>query len=254
MTRDRLEAELREHAINVRWPLTPDLAERVVARLEDGAGEPERAERRVGTGPRRRAPLVFGRGPGVAAAAILTLLIVGALVAPVRSAMLDVLGIGGPDRIVRVPGPPDTSRPALDVGARTTLAAAQRRLAFAIRLPRALGPPREVRYSDAIAGGAVTLIGPGTALLETEGGIDPVLQKGIGPGAHARPVSVAGAPGYFITGARETAVLDRDGHMIPASRSLARGDALVWQRDGIAFRLETRGGLRRALAIARSVR
>jgi hypothetical protein len=83
-----------------------------------------------------------------------------------------------------------------------------------------------------------------------------MLQKGIGAGARARPVRVAEAPGYFITGPREIAVLDRDGHMIPASRGLARGDALVWQRDGIAFRLEPREGLglRRALAIARSVR
>jgi hypothetical protein len=238
MIPDRLDAELRGLAADVRWPTTPDLAERVVARLEAGGREP--AGR-----PRRWAPLVLGHGLGVAAAVITTLLIAGTL---------DVLGIGGPDRIVRVPGPPDTSRPGLDVGARTTLAAAQQRLAFAIRLPRALGPPRDVRYSDAIAGGAVTLIGHGTALLETQGEIDPVLQKGINPGARARPVSVAGAPGYFITGAREIAVLDRDGHMIPASRSLARSDALVWQRDGIAFRLETRGGLRRGLAIARSVR
>jgi hypothetical protein len=247
MTSDRLDAELRGLAADVRWPTTPDLAERVVARLEAGGREP--AGR-----PRRWAPLALAHGLGVAAAVITTLLIAGTLVAPVRSAVLDVLGIGGPDRIVRVPGPPDTSRPGLDVGARTTLAAAQQRLAFAIRLPRALGPPRDVRYSDAIAGGAVTLIGHGTALLETLGEIDPVLQKGINPGARARPVSVAGAAGYFITGAREIAVLDRDGHMIPASRSLARSDALVWQRDGIAFRLETRGGLRRGLAIARSVR
>jgi hypothetical protein len=252
MTPDRLDAELREVAADVRWPATPDLAERVVARLEAGARQPSRARPERGSRPRPWSPL--GHGPGVAATVIATLLIAGVLVAPVRSAVLGVLGIRGPDRVVRVPGPPDTSRPALDVGARTTLAEAQRRLAFAIRLPRALRPPREVRYSDAIAGGAVTLIGSGAALLETQGGIDPVLQKGVGPGARARPVSVAGTPGYFITGTREIAVLDRDGHMIPASRSLARSDVLVWQLDGIAFRLETRGGLRRALAIARSVR
>ena len=76
---------------------------------------------------------------------IVTLLIAGALVPPVRSAVLDALGIAGRESIVRVPGPPDTSHPPLDVGGRTTLQAAQRRLSFAIRLPRALGTPREVR-------------------------------------------------------------------------------------------------------------
>jgi predicted ThiF/HesA family dinucleotide-utilizing enzyme len=197
---------------------------------------------------------VLGQGPAIAAAAIVALLIGGAVVAPVRSAVLDLLGIAGRERVVRVPGPPDRSRPALDVGRRTTLAAAQPRLAFAIRLPRALGAPREVRYSDAIAGGAVTLVYPGVALLETQGGTDPLFEKRIGPHARARSVAVAGTRGFFVTGAREITVLDRDANAIPATRSLARSDALVWQRDGVAYRLETRVGLRRALAIAASVR
>ncbi|MDX6683608.1 MAG: hypothetical protein QOG94_3647, partial [Solirubrobacteraceae bacterium] len=113
--------------------------------------------------------------------------------------------------------------------------------------------PGAVRYSDSIAGGAVTLVYPRAALLEYQGGLDPVLQKRIGPGARARPVDVAGARGLFITGVREIDVLDRDRHVLQATRSIARADVLVWQRGGVAFRLETRDGLRRALAIARSI-
>jgi hypothetical protein len=111
-----------------------------------------------------------------------------------------------------------------------------------------------VRYSDSIAGGAVTLIYPDFALLEIEGGTDPVLQKQLGLGSSIRAVDVAGADGAYIRGAHEVAVLDRDGRYIEATRSFVRGDVLVWQAGGIAYRLETRAGLSRALEVARSVR
>ncbi|MDX6679083.1 MAG: hypothetical protein QOE31_3135, partial [Solirubrobacteraceae bacterium] len=248
-------------AADVVWPPTPDLAERVVARIAAdvaaevgaGAGAGARTPARLRRPP-RWSPLVLGHGPALAIAAILTLLVAGALVPPVRSAVLDVLGIAGRERVIRVPAAPDTSRPALDQGAPTTLALARRSVAFEIRLPRVLGAPREVRVSDAIAGRAVTLVYPDATLLEFAGGLDPVLQKRIGPGADARPVTVAGGlPGFFITGVRELDVLDREGHPVRARGSLARADTLVWQVRGVAYRLEARGGLRRALAIARSV-
>lgn len=52
-----------------------------------------------------------------------------------------------------------------------------------------------------------------------------------------RAVSVAGAPGFYIRGAQEIAVLDRNGRFIPTTCSLVRGNVLVWQRGG-AYRLE----------------
>jgi len=250
MTSDRLDAELRELAEELRWPATPELADHVVARIASPDPDTSMSRLRSRLRPSR---LDLGHGPALVAAAILTVLIVGASVPPVRSAVLDALGIAGRERVIRVPGPPDTSRPALDVGARTTLAAAQRRLAFTIRLPRALGPPRDVRYSDAIAGGAVTLIYPRIALLETQGGPDPVLQKQVGATSSVRAVSVAGAPGFYIRGAHEIAVLDRNGRFIPTTRSFVRGNVLVWQRGGVAYRLETPDGLSRALSVARTV-
>jgi hypothetical protein len=110
-----------------------------------------------------------------------------------------------------------------------------------------------VRYSDSIAGGAVTLIYPDFALLETQGATDPVLLKQLGPDATARVVDVAGARGVYVRGAHEIAVLDRDGRYIPTTRSLVRGDVLVWARGGVAYRLETRAGRPRALQVARSI-
>jgi len=81
-----------------------------------------------------------------------------------------------------------------------------------------------------------------------------VLQKQIGQGASVRVVDVAGARGFYIRGPHEVAVLDRTGRFIPTTRSLVRGDVLVWQAGGVAYRLETRAGLSRGLAVARSMR
>jgi hypothetical protein len=247
-----IELQLRELAGAVRWPATPDLAELVVARIEaDAPGAPRRPPR----GPRRaRLAFALGQRRTRAVAALAALLVTGAIVEPVRSAVFDVLGIAGRERVIRVPGPPDTSRPALDLGTPVTLAQARARVGFVIGVPRAFGAPREVRYSDAIAGGAVTLVYPEAALLEFEGGPDPVLMKRVGAAAQVRAVTVAGEQGLYVTGVRELDILDRDGHVVQARRSLARADALVWQRGGVGYRLETRAGLRRALAIARSLR
>jgi len=254
MSERPIEPRLRELADELRWPATPDLSERVIARIAAdapaGAAVPAARRRR----PPRRSPLTLGPRRSRVLAVIVALLVAGAVVEPVRSAVLDVLGIAGRAKIIRVPGPPDTSRPRMDRGATTTLEKAQARLAFTITLPRLLGTPREVRYSDAIAGGAVTLVYPDAALLEFQGGPDPVLQKLVGASGEAQQVTVSGEQGFFITGDREIALLDRDGHVVQSSRSLARSDALIWQRDGIAYRLEANAGLRRALVIARSVR
>ncbi|MEY2517708.1 MAG: hypothetical protein QOJ89_5066 [bacterium] len=265
MTAAPPQTRLRELAAELDWPPTPDLAGGVLARIEADGPAPARASgAATDGGHRRRMPLQLGRrrpmSPELgrrraraAVAAVVALLVAGAVVEPVRSAVLDVLGIAGRDRVIHVPSPPDTSRPALDRGATTTLARARERVGFVIGLPRALAAPSEVRVSDAIAGGAVTLVYPDAMLLEFEGGLDPVLQKRVGAGARARSVTVAGEPGFFITGVRELDVLDREGHPVQARRGLARADALVWQRGGVAYRLETRAGLRHALVIARSV-
>ena len=105
-----LEDRLREFATDVDWPPTPELAAGVLARIEASAPAPRRSLIALG---RRQLRAVV--------AAIVAGLVAGALVEPVRSAVLDVLGIAGRDRVIRVPGPPDTSRPALDRGAPTTL-------------------------------------------------------------------------------------------------------------------------------------
>ena len=66
-------------------------------------------------------------------------------------------------------------------------------------------------------------------------------------------MDVAGARGYFIEGEHEVVVLDREGRPVRGRLALVGADVLLWQRDGVAFRLETRAGLARALAVGRKV-
>lgn len=230
----RLTDELTALAAQTSWPPTPDLANR----LELDAGTPPR---RTG---RRRA-----LGALVAGA----LLAVGAAAEPVRSAVEDVLGIGGTTRVERATRPPDATLPPLDLGQRATLAEIRRNVTFPLEVPGALGRPEEVRYSEQIAGGAVTLRYRRFALTLIEGTADPSLVKFAGPDTHVTGVSVGDGPAFFIRGTHEVALVDRRGFPITGSRRFEPANVLVFQQGSVAYRLQTRLGLARALAIARSV-
>ena len=64
-----------------------------------------------------------------------------------------------------------------------------------------------------------------------------------------RPVSVDGLAGYWVVGSPHAVIFrDRRGRMI-FSRRLA-ANVLLWERDGVTYRLEGDITLRRALGIA----
>jgi hypothetical protein len=240
-----LERDLRALAAAIEWPPPADLEAAVMARLEP----------RPATAPRRLLRALPASPLALAAAALLVLLVAAALVPPARSAILRVLGLTHAARIVRVDRVPRVSQANLDLGARTTLAAARPRLGFAPRLPTLLGPPRAVRYSDRIAGGALTLSWPGTTLTELAGQAVPMLQKDVTERTRVRRTFVGADVAYFLSGApHEVFLLDRSGKVLMGSRTLVRANVLVWDADGLSFRLETRRGLAGALAVARSLR
>ncbi len=219
-----LEQELR--ALEVEWPETPEF----VLRLE----------------PRRRR-----RRWGWPAAAVVVGLVA---VSPARSAVLDVLGITGGAKIVRVAEPPEFTRGPLDLGSEVTLADARSGLAFRPRLPAGLGKPDRVRYSARIAGGALTLDWPGYSLTQFQGGTTPFIKKLLDERSRVTEVQVDGAFGFFISGPSHYLVLDRDGQDLDAKAALVDADVLLWDSGGLSFRLETRHGLDDALAVARSLR
>jgi hypothetical protein len=235
-----LEHELRSLAAQERWPETPDLAGDVRARLA----------------PRRRGrPPILRSRPAVAATALLALLAGVAAVPPARSAALELLGLTRGAKILRVERPPAVTRGPLDLGRDTTLAKARARLAFRPRLPPALGAPERVRYSDRIAGGALTVDWDGYALTQFQGGTTPFVKKLLDERSRVREVRVGDAYGFFISGPSHYVVLDRGGDAVDARAALADADVLLWDSpDGLSFRLETRHGPDEALAVARSLR
>lgn len=254
--REALERDLRTLAATVDWPETPDLAAGVRTRLE---GEAARSPHGVAPrgrwsprGPTTRVP----RSPlALAAAILLVLLIAAALVPPARSAVLRVLGLTEGASVVRVQRPPRSTTGPLGLGRPVRLEQARRQVAFRLRLPATLGRPERTRYSAAIAGGAVSLYWPGYVLTQFQGGGIPYFRKFAGPGTTVRPVRIGAARGYFLSGApHEVLVVDRTGQPITGERALVHAHVLLWDAGGIAFRLETRRGLRDALTVARATR
>ncbi len=156
----------------------------------------------------------------------------------------------------RVPPAPRRASSADAPGAPTTLAAARVRVAFAVRLPRALGAPDEVRVWDGVPGGAVVLAyGRTSALWAFEGSAARYVAKLAGPGSVVRPTHVGAARATWLTGApRGFVVVDRDGRVVPGTAAVVDANVLGWRRGRVAYRLETRARLARALAVARSVR
>jgi hypothetical protein len=231
--------DLRSH---LEWPATPDLVARVAPRLGH---------------PPRRPPWVWraGRLPAIAAAAVLVLL--GALAFPAtRSALADLLGVAGIE--IRF-GP----RPEIEPGGRpsppggvVSLAEARAAVDYEIGLP-ALGPPERVMLDRRAPGGAVTLSYRNGDLLVTQfrGGLDSeLIQKVIGPGTRLDVVTVDGATGYWISGARHVVLYLTPAGAVREDRARLAGNTLVWEVGGVTHRLEADVPRREALRIARSMR
>jgi hypothetical protein len=239
--------ELELLAAGIDWPQTPDLAGAVAARVRET--------------PQRR-PLLPALPIAVqrlqpALGVLLAVLVTVAAVPPARSSVLEFLGLEGGEKVVRRSERPVAPRQEPELGREVTLTQARRAVAFRIRLPRGLGPPTAVHLQlDRIPGGAVSLsYGGGTVLTEFEGRGIPYAQKALGPDARVARVEVRDAAGLFLTGGdRSYVALDRSGHVIEGTARIVDAAVLLWDRDGIAFRLETRLGRDRALALARSVR
>ena len=231
------ELETRLAELRVEWPPEPDVAARVMARLEV---EP----------PRRRLRPAW--------AVALAVLVLGGGVAAVpsaRSAVLRWLGIEGV-RIERVPEAPTPEPTPLDLGRRTTLTSG-------VLVPAALGRPDAV-YAD---GEYVTLLyrprrglpesaqsGAGALLSQFPGRVEGgFVRKLAGPDTTVERVRVDGEPGFWLGGAPHgVGYVDPSGQFRESPTRLA-GPTLVWRRGDRTLRLEADVPKSRALAIARSI-
>jgi hypothetical protein len=223
-------------------PDAPDVAPAVLAQLE----RPLR--RRAG---RRRVALAV-------AFALLAGLAATLAIPEARSALLRVLQLGGTrvELVDELPEVPLRHDLELALGERVTLAEARRRSGFEL-LGLAddpdrvyLGPRGTVWFLFGTPE-RVRLLLAQTPRLQ----LDPGFVKKVASGrTDVEGVLVDGAEGLFISGAPHVFLLeDEEGLPVQESARLAR-DVLVWERGGVAFRLEGDFDLAGALELARALR
>jgi len=213
----------------------------------------------------------------VAAAVILVLGFTAVLILSptARTAVARFLGLRG----VRITVQPTVSVPPvhpgehLALGQRMSLFEAGSKLPFRVLLPPdhvegiALGAPDAVYLDPYLPTGKVTLVygerpglpktketGVGMLLAEFRGTLDePSLQKSIRFGdATVESVVVNGEQGYFIRGEHAVEYREPSGLTRQDTVRLA-GNTLLWERDGVTFRLESSLSKARALAIAERI-
>ncbi|MDQ4059012.1 MAG: hypothetical protein M3124_07810 [Actinomycetota bacterium] len=265
-----LERSLTELGARIDWPAETDIGAPVRARIE--ARQERRRTLGSAAGRARALGLRSGRAhPAIAYAAIVVALVaIATLVAlpGVRSAVADFLGLGGVriERGGRLPRPADE----LNLGETVTLSEASERVDFDVLIPGELGEPGTVYFDPAVSGGQVALAyearpglpaAPGTelgALVTQFSGAraDPDALKKVtanDPGTRVVPVIVDGTQGLWISGEPHTiAYLEADGDIRTDTVRLA-GNVLLWERDGVTLRLESRLSRSEAVAIAESM-
>jgi hypothetical protein len=225
MSATEVERSLTLLAGELDWPPTPSFELRL---------EPRPRPRSV----RRPLALAF---------ALLALALgIAFAVPPARSAILRFLHLGGVtiERVERLPPAQERSlREGL--GARVTAAEARLRLGF-----RPLLPPRPPQLYVRDGTLSMLLEQPRLALLtELESSVDVglLLKKVATAGTRIEPVSIGGARGYWLSGAR---------HVVfgPGLPPRYAGNTLLWQRGGVTLRLEGKLTKAEALALARTIR
>jgi len=229
-----IEAALRDLAVHIDHPQTADLSVVVLARLT-AAPAP----------PRSRRPRV-----ALAAAALLMVVLL-AWPAP-RHAVADWLGIGAV-RVVRTGDIPAGTGSVLRLGREVSLEEASDRAPFTILGPATMEAPSAI-YMGEPSADSVTLLwgegpdvpgdastGVGVLLTEMPGSTNrELIEKRLGPGTTFETTTVGEAPAYWIAGGQhELLYVDPYGRTRPDTTRLA-ANTLLWEQDGVTFRLESR--------------
>jgi hypothetical protein len=245
-----LERELRDLGPALDWPAAPNLAPVVRTRLGEA-----------------RPPFPWRRA-AVLALAVLVVALGAAMAVPgARTAILDWLGLRGV-AIHRVetlpPAPTVTVADELGMGPQVTLDTARARAKFPVPDPTktGLGDPDEVRFDPSI--GQVGFIWRGedgrisTLLSLFRGRVDQeFIDKWVSANVPLESVTVGGNPGVWIGGSLEHAphnfvYRDPKGEYREETFRLA-GATLLWQENGVLYRLEGDRTKAEALRIAEAL-
>lgn len=191
--------------------------------------------------------------------AVIAAAIAGIVAVPVAPAVADWLGVGGVE-VISVPDDPTdaTLPPTFDDQLGRKVTARQAASAVGRRIVRSdvLGAPAAVWLDERGATPMVTLdygdllITQFLAPLESR---DVIASKFAGPDVLVEQVDVDGAPGLWLEGAHGIALREPGGGTAYVAMRLS-ANALVFERDGMTFRIETEGTKEEALKVARSLR
>lgn len=261
---------MREHELEAT--LT-DLGERLAYPRPTRLGDAVRARLRE---PRPRRWWDAVRSPrytfAPAVATLLLILVISLAAVPgVRAAADEFLRLRGIDifRTTATPSAPAAS-PALPFpGERVSLEEARRRAPF-LRTPAdaRLGEPDHVYVDQTQAGDRVTLVyvsragmpvsrdaGVSAVVVAFRGHVDESLfGKVAAPGTRIDEVTVGGGRGFWLEGTpHQFFYRDAAGNPQPETLRLA-GNTLLWEQDGVTFRLEAQLARDDALRIAASFR
>jgi hypothetical protein len=261
MREQELEETLTDLGARLAYPRPTRLGDAVLARLS----EPR---------PRRwwEAVLSPRYAFAPALATLLLILVVSLAAMPnVRATADDFLRLRGIDifRTAATPSAPVASAAVPFPGQRVTLEEARVRVPF-LRAPAdaRLGVPDQVYVDQTQAGDRVTLVyvsrpgvpvqsqaGVSAVVVAFRGRIDESLFAKVAvPGTRVEEVTVNGGGGYWLEGTpHQFFYRDAAGNPAPETLRLA-GNTLLWEQDGVTFRLEAQLARDDALRIATTFR
>lgn len=240
----RTESALRDLADAINWPDPVDFSSRLSL------------DQRPQTTRRRSVAWLAG-----VAAVVLAIF----LIPTTRQAVANLLEVAGirfefGDR-------PDLPAPInLTPGVQVDMEEAVRSVDFEIVVPSALPPPDAVHLLEWELGTQVFIAwvaseqlpqvgasGIGVLLAEFRANLnEQFFEKLIMAGTTVDRVEVAGVPAYWLAGAPHVFMFDAGGPLVEDSTRLT-GNVLVWEADGITYRLESNLSLNESLAIAESL-
>jgi hypothetical protein len=225
---DDIEAALRSLGARLDVPDPPEVTDAVLARLDE-----------------TRARWPVRRLVAAAVAALVALATAMAVSPAVRAAVYDFLRIGGVEIHENEPAPvPPSVDPPLPGERDVSLAQARDAADFPLKLPRHLGRPTLVQLVD---GARVVSMAFGPVRIDQfDGGLDPMFTK-FTMAQDVHQVTVSGGPAVWVDRPHPVMYTDRDGQLRQESARLA-GSTLIWEKDGITYRVE--GDLTEAQAIA----
>ena len=250
----QVESLLRRTASSFPYPATPSLAAGVQARLSGPRAMRERLP---------RWPSGRWQRPAFAATALLAAAVVAlaaALVVPAsRSALADFFGLSHV-RIERAPAGSSTPPPlAPDSFARPSSVEEARGIVdFPVRLPTAGGKtlsPDAVYLQGEEFRAPIAIFVYGKAgydLYETR---DAYISKLIHGQAPVQQISFSGHDAYWVEqGGHIVQFLDPEGRVVIETRRTVDRATLIWEEDGITYRIESSLSQAETVAVAESLR